>query len=750
MILKNLWRRKTRTLLTILGIAIGVAAVVALGAIAGNLGKNYGSMLTNPSTDITVMQKDAIDISFSWIDDDLGDRLRGVPDVEMADPVLVAWASGEGLEFFLAFGYEPTSLAVRHYKIVEGKPVSGPRQIAIGRQAALDLNKGIGDTLRLLGKPYQIVGIFETGQAMEESGGVVTLEEAQDLARKPRQVNAYQLKVRRPEQVDPVIERLKTLFPDLTITKGSGNKAAEQWVGLISGMAWGIAAIAIVIGGLGMMNTMVMSVFERTREVGVLRAVGWGKRRVLGMILGEAVVLSLLGGVLGIGIGVGMIEAAARLPAYGSMLRGGYSTGLFAQGMVTALLLGTVGGIYPAWWASRLTPIEALHYEGGAGAGHRERRAGARRPGRGLHLPPWLRDLGRRRTRTILTVLGIGVGVSTLVAFNGISIGVINQLNNLAGNSAVGDLTLMQRDVPDLSMSTIDEPTGRAIQGMPQVESVSGMVLGMAAEPGIPFFMVFGLEPDEPPMRHFQVLEGRAIQRPKEILLGRVAADAMKKAVGDSVELAGGAYRIAGIYETGLGWEDSGAVMALGESQWLFNKPRQVSYYLVDVTNPSEVEFVRQAIEKRFPDISASVSSEFAQNTDDMQTLESMTSAIILMALVVGGIVILNTMIMTIHERTREIGTLRAVGWRKRRILGTIVREAVLLSLLAGVVGIALGVGLNWLISVFPAASYLEAGYDAAMFVQTLIVTLVLGVLGGLYPAWRASRMSPVEALRYE
>ncbi len=295
MILKNLWHRKTRTLLTVLGIAIGVAAVVALGAIASNMGQNYGSMLTNPNADITVMQKDAIDISFSWIDGSLGDRLRGVPDVEVADPVLVAWASSEDLPFFFAFGYEPTSLAVRHYKIIEGKPASGPRQIALGRQAAADLKKGVGDTLRLYGTPYQIVGIYETGQAMEEGGGVVTLEEAQELASKPRQVNAYQLKVRRPEQADAVIKRLTTLFPDLAISKGSGNAAAQEWIGLINGMAWGIAAIAIVIGGLGMMNTMVMSVFERTREVGVLRAVGWGKRRVLSMIMGEALVLELPG-----------------------------------------------------------------------------------------------------------------------------------------------------------------------------------------------------------------------------------------------------------------------------------------------------------------------------------------------------------------------------------------------------------------------------------------------------------------------
>ena len=159
---------------------------------------------------------------------------------------------------------------------------------------------------------------------------------------------------------------------------------------------------------------------------------------------------------------------------------------------------------------------------------------------------------------------------------------------------------------------------------------------------------------------------------------------------------------------------------------------------------------MRQSIEKRFPDLTASVSSEFAQNTDDMQQLESMTNAIVLMALIVGGIVILNTMIMTIYERTREIGTLRALGWQKHRILGMVVREAVLLSLLSGVVGIVLGMALTKLISLVPVASYLSAEYGLAIFAQTLAVTLVLGVLGGLYPAWRASRLSPVEALRYE
>ncbi|MCA9868970.1 MAG: ABC transporter permease, partial [Anaerolineae bacterium] len=409
------------------------------------------------------------------------------------------------------------------------------------------------------------------------------------------------------------------------------------------------------------------------------------------------------------------------------------------------------GGIYPAWWASKLTPIEALRYEGGAsGSSRRRKKSDESAAASASRLPPALRDLGRRKVRTVLTVLGIGVGVAAIVALNGISEGMIQQLNQFAGGSSMGDLTLMQRGVPDMSLSAIDERVGRAIGGMPEVESVSGMVLGFSSQPGMPFFIISGLDPNSPAMRHFTVAEGRHIQRPNEMLLGRAAANALKKGVGDTMQVLNGSYRIVGVFETGVGYEESGGVFALSEAQAILNRPRQVSYLLVDVRNPQDVEYVRQAVEQRFEDVKASVSTEFAQNTDDIQTLQSMTGAIILMALIVGGIVILNTMIMTIYERTREIGTLRALGWRKRRILSTVVREAVLLSALAGVAGILMGIGMIELAALAPAAAYLQGTFTSQALAETMVIAIGLGVLGGLYPAWRASRLSPVEALRYE
>jgi len=364
--------------------------------------------------------------------------------------------------------------------------------------------------------------------------------------------------------------------------------------------------------------------------------------------------------------------------------------------------------------------------------------------------PRFLRDLGRRKIRTALTVLGIGVGVAAVVALNGISAGMITQLNSLAGGNATGDLTIMQKDVPDMSLSAIDERVGRAIAGMSEVESVSGMVLGISNLHGMSFFIVVGIDPNSPAMRHYQIVEGEAVRRPNEIILGRTAAEATKLGVGDTIQVLNNTYHITGIFETGVAYEEAGGMLAMREAQSVLNRPRQVSYYLVDIKDPDRVEYVQAAIRQRFDDVSVSKSSEFAQNTNDIQSLKAMTGAIIFMALLVGGVVILNTMIMTIYERTREIGTLRALGWRKRRILGLIVREAIILSALAGLVGILMGVGMTRVAASTPMGSMLTGEYSLGLFIETVIIAIVLGIIGGIYPAWRASRLKPVEALRYE
>jgi ABC-type antimicrobial peptide transport system permease subunit len=751
MIFRNLWRRPTRSILTILGIAIGVAAVVALGAMAQGMIVNYGTSI-GLNNDLLVLQSNALDALYSTLDEEMAVRLRAIPGVRNVDPGVYTWIATQEMPFFLIFGYEPGSVAVEHYRIVEGKPVSGPKQIAIGRRAADGMKKRLDDTLRLYGVPYRIVGIYETGQGMEESGGLVTLADSQEISQKPLQVSLFQVGLTRGADIDQVLRRIEATDKDLSATKASEYSASEQWAGMIEGFAWSIAGIAILVGGLGMMNAMVMTVLERTREIGTLRALGWRRKRVVGLIMGEALVLSLVGGLIGVLVGVGLTELAASVPSVGAFLEGVYSPKLFAQGIITALALGAVGGAYPAWRAANLQPVEALRYEGGGMGDARRGRSSVGwlgRLSRVFGLP--FRNLWRRRTRTIISVTGIGIGVATLVMLGGISKGMISELNTLAGTGETGNITVMQGNTADMSLSALDERMVNRIQVMPGVKSASSMLMGFIMTSDMPFFMIAGLDPNSSAMAHYKLIEGRYVVRPNEIVLGKVASENYKVGIGDVMSLFGNRYRVVGIFETGVAFEDGAGMLGLREAQRLLNRPRSVSFIFVDVQNPKEVETVRAAIAHRYPEAQVSLSSQFAQDSGDIESMNAMTDVIGVLALLVGGIVVANTMMMSIHERTREIGTLRAVGWRKRRILGQVVQESLMLCFVAGVLGSIFGVILVMLLAKVPVVSgMLTAKWDVGLFVQAVGVALLIGLVAGIYPAWRASRLQPVEALRYE
>lgn len=745
MIIRNLLRRSVRSGLTLLGIAIGVAAVVALGAIAEGIGANFATAVGGSNNDLLITQADTLDPALSSLDETVGERLKGVAGVAQVEPGVYTWVSTEELPLFLLFGYPIGSTAMQHYRIVEGKPVSGPGQIIVGRRATESIDMAVGDNLRLYGTPYRVVGIYETGQGMEESGGVLTLEDAQTVAQYERKVSLYEVGLRRGEDVDGVVRRIEEMQLDLKVGKTSERETDQQYEQLLQGFAWSVAAIAIFIGGLGMMNSMVMSVLERTREIGALRALGWSRRRVVWIILGESLTLSVAGGVVGILLGIGLALLAGRIPGMGLILSGTFTPAIFIQGMATALVLGLVGGLIPAWRAAGLRPVEALSYEGGASS-HLNSGALSRIGSQSF------RNLWRRRNRTLLAAAGIGIGIGTLVLLGGLTAGLIGQMNSLAGSGSAGNITVMQRDVPDMSLSSVDEQVVRQIQAMPQVESVSPMVLGFVFTPELPLFIMQGLDPNSAAMDHYRIVTGRHVKRPSEIIIGTRAADSYKLDVGDTMTLYSNRYKVVGTYETGVAWEDGGGMLALRESQRLLQRPRTVSFIFVNVKDPSTAEAVQDAINRRFPKVRAGISSEFAQNSDDIVQMQAAASAIGILALIVGGIVVANTMIMSIFERTREIGTLRALGWSGRRILSQIMQESLLLCLLSALLGCVGAVLLLGGLAALPLAggAMLTPSWSADTFASAIGLTLVLGLLGGLYPAWRASRLQPVEALHYE
>ena len=261
------------------------------------------------------------------------------------------------------FGMQPNSFAIQRYRIVSGKPLTNNHQVILGRQMAEALNKSVGSTLELSGARYRIVGIYETSTGFEELGGILTLRDAQILTGRPRKVTMLAVKMKDPTQAQSLVDRINAEFPEVHATLSSDFANQMPDFQSSNAMLGGISVMAILVGGVGILNTMLMSVFERTREIGVLRSLGWRRRRILGMFLREALLLGILGGLVGIAAAFGLIAIINRLPIYGGMLTPLWDLPIFLRALAIALLLGLIGGIYPALRATRFPPVEALSYE---------------------------------------------------------------------------------------------------------------------------------------------------------------------------------------------------------------------------------------------------------------------------------------------------------------------------------------------------------------------------------------------------
>lgn len=746
MILKNLWRRKTRTLLTLLGIAVGVAAVVAFSAFGEGMATGFEKTFTTAAADLMVGQKDAVILMLSNVDDQVGDELEQMPGVAQVAGTVIGLVTLPDAPYFVVMGQDPRGFAIEHYRLIEGQPLSGRKQILLGKIAAKNFKKQVGDTFRLNDLNYRVVGIYETGVSFEDGGAVMGLEDAQRAFDKKNQVSYYGVKLKDARRADEIKKAIEARWPDLTATRSGEPTTQTEALQLYRSFGWFLGIFAVLVGGLGMMNTMLMSVLERTREIGVLRAVGWRRRRIVGMILGEALMLGLLGGLLGIALGVGLTRAAQLIPAVETLLHGIFTPMMFVQAIVVALLLGAVGGVLPAWRAARLEPVEAMRAEGSASV----RLGTISRVLSRLVGSSALRNLWRRPTRTWVTLIGIGIGVGFIVALLAITEGFAVLFAQLGG-AGQADLMAEQAGVSDASLSTIDERTVDRLAHHPEVKAVSKLLLNYSTAPGVPYFILFGLDPREDYIKHFRVREGRMLERSREIIVGRFAANGLKKKVGDMVRIGGTNYRLVGIYENGSAFEDAGGVILLKDAQQQFNKPRQVSFLGIAVKDVSRVDEIARRLEREFPEIMVAKPTEFTDRMQDMQTTYAILNALIGLTLVVGGIVMMNVMLMSVFERTQEIGVLRALGWRRHRILRAVLVESLALSTLSAIVGIALGVGLAYLFSLAPGlGQFLIPAYTPEMFVQVFVLALVLGTIGGLYPAWRAANLRPVEALRYE
>jgi ABC-type antimicrobial peptide transport system permease subunit len=733
-------------LLTVLGISIGVAAIIALGALADGIQAGYDSFLTGSNADLVLSQAEAMDVSMSSIDESIGLELAAMSEVAEVSAMMQGMAQTEGVPYFFVFGYPEDSFALGRFKIIDGVGLDEPaaqrmrgKPLILGATAAEIMEKSPGDTIHLIDSLYRIVGIYETGQTMEDSGALIGLNDAQELLGKQRKANIFYIQLKDPALADRVITRAERRWPDLSLSSSEAY-ADKQILGpAMQGYVWGIAGLAIIIGGVTMMNSQLMAVMERTREIGVLRSVGWNKWRIMRLILGESLVVGILGGIIGFFLGWLMLVVSSDFTSFFGATVENIRPAIIQQAFGTVIVLGFIGGAYPAWRASRLQPVEALRYEGGSSDKVR------RLPFGGMAA----QSLRQRTTRTLLTLGAIGITVGGIMALEAIVRGMSELMGGIGGDA---EIMIRQAGIADTGYSTIDERIGDKIALLPQVQNVSGLTFSATfdLEAGT-LFLIQGLAPNEYRIQRLNIVDGKRLTSNHQILLGSMVADAMGKEVGDTIEVGGYRYRVVGIYESDSAWMEMGGVVTQRDAQTFAGKPRKVAMYMVKVTDPSQSEEVVEIINFNFPEVHASLTGEFAEQMPDMEAMDAMLAAISFLAIFVGGLGVMNTMLMAVLERTREIGVLRALGWRRRRILGMILQEAVLLGILGGLTGILIAFGLGYLFSTAPmVGDLLTPIWEYDIFIRAIMIAVFLGVLGGIYPAIRATRLQPVEALRYE
>lgn len=377
-LLKNLLRRKARTLLTCLGIGAAVGTTIALLGISDNFRRETQSGFTSRGIDIVVVEN-SLDQLTSDLPEDLISHIVGIEGVAAADGALIDIVSydHEGTVLTLPLqGWKPEGFLLGTVELVEGRKIEpgDMSQMILGKILAQELlKKEVGETLTLDGQEFEIVGIFNSNALQENRCAIANLPKVQQMLYREKRITGISLRVDDDHATE---EGIREVCERINNTKDMASEPLEllaqptnDYVGnsmhiqMAQSMAWMTSIIAIIVGAIGMLNTMVMSVVERVKEISILRAIGWKKNRIVRMIVGESVLLTIGGTIVG-GVGASlMVWWLVQWPQVSGYLSADIPWTAYAKGIGLALLIGVVGGIYPAIRASFLMPSEGLRHE---------------------------------------------------------------------------------------------------------------------------------------------------------------------------------------------------------------------------------------------------------------------------------------------------------------------------------------------------------------------------------------------------
>lgn len=824
---RNVLRNRRRSAITVLSIAVGLAALTFIWAFIDGMN---AQMIRN---------------STRFLAGDIQLHLRGYHDdptldLTMADvlPVLTAARADRNVEAaavrlegkalasrgdksrgILLVGVDPRDeprVSVLFKSLIAGSAFedSAPGAL-IGEQLAQALGLAAGDDLLLVGQAYDgslasgrfpVRGVFRT--SIDELDGrvaVLPLAILRDFFAAPSGASAIALRLRDRDQLDATQARLSQrlgpryevlgwprLLPLVAVSARFHEVIA--WVVLV--VFFGIVAAAVA-------NPVLMAVLERTREFGIMLALGMRRARLLGLVVLEAMMLGglglLVGNLLGLSVTAYFARGGIDLSAFGAALR--TMPGLEdvivpvirleRSAMVSLVVFATacLTALYPAGKTALLEPVAAIR----GLAGSRPARGHGALPASKWRWPVFVsiagRNILRNPRRTAITAGGTAFGIIAFVFLFGFFDGfgedlIENSTRYVTGHVQMERTGFRQDYAPELAFEGA-EALLQQLRAVPEIEAaaprvqVQALASSATKSEGI---LLMGIVPEaerEVTFIHRTLVEGKplAAGADRDILIGRKLADRLGLRLGEKVvvmaqaadgELGSAALRIGGIFATESGSFDGAmAFVTLPAAQSMLALGSRVSSINLRLRDRAALATSLPELRRRFatPGLALEPWQALLPQVEDMVRLNRILSNIVLaIAFIVIAMAIMNTVFMAVAERTREFGVMMALGTPPAAIQRMVVYETLVLMLLASFIGYGIGVALV----AYSGRHGIDLsgffrGYSAIPGLTGVVhpklvashigvpgaVLFVASVLVSLYPAAWAARLDPVRAIRH-
>jgi len=825
--LRNVFRNMRRSLITIVAVGVGMASLVFLWGFIDGINEQ---MIDNSTSFVSGHLKihragyHAEKSLYRAMPDDqtLRDRLQATPFVEAISPRVEdkAMLSGPGKSRgVLVVGVDPVTekkVTTIYKTIVRGRYLLPTDEdgILLGDKMAEVLKLDVGDEAVLITQAvdgsigagrYKVVGIFDTGiDVLDSSYAFLTLPAAQDLYSLWGQATAWVARLADRQQSDMAVKALKSMLgPGYEVL--GWRKLMPSMVQMVSfHEATSTIVIIIVFGvvAVGIANTILMSVLERTREFGVMMALGTSRPQIIGLVILECVILGLVGLVVGLvlgiaintslsttGIDLGSYTAAMEtMPGLSAIVYPVTHWVHVAQVAIIVFAISIIPAVYPAWRAASVEPVTAIRGLPRSRHDSAVSRAPDTERTRAVFMAIAVRGIARNGRRAVLTASATAIGLAAFVFLYALTEGWYDQMveNSTRYFSAHAQLQHegFRLDMePSLHINDYQEYL-KKIQADPLVRAASPRVQAramasspMASEP----LVLLGVDPlREQGVTQLQkvIISGSYLDNEgaNTIVLGKELARKLNVRVGEKVvvttqqqdrSLGSAAYRVQGIFETGNEFFDQLlALVPLEPAQRLVGLNHAVSSIAISLKDRRNSLAFAASMNSNSPPSVVMLPWEtlmpvVVQMIDLTNVFFYIILAVVLFVIAMG---IMNTLLMSVLERTREFGVMMALGTEPLQVLRIVLYESLVLSAIGIVAGILLGVGVTFYFS--------KEGLDLSMFSglgstipgmvptikplllaknlwQPAIVLFLTGVITSLYPARRASRLEPVQAIHH-